>query len=164
MNKQEAIEYFKNKEKGYLIKPSQINVSTTEVIHIINQIDEPEKPVIPQFVADKIEYCKTKGYPIFHAFTISYGKTAKWLAIDGNDIVFAMAYGYGYTVEKPKLYTVEIPNPNGIKFCLAKKYDGIVISKAFGARWRGLSCYQLTEEEIRKDFEWAWQWAKPVED
>ncbi|EHI69111.1 hypothetical protein STRIC_2122 [Streptococcus ictaluri 707-05] len=33
---------------------------------------------------------------------------------------------------------------------------------AFGDGWRKNNGYQLTEQEIRKDFDWAWQWAKEV--
>ena len=42
MNKQEAIEKIKNMETS----------------NIISQIDEPQKVVIPQFVADWIDWCK----------------------------------------------------------------------------------------------------------
>jgi hypothetical protein len=31
-------------------------------------------------------------------------------------------------------------------------------------RWKGWWSSKLTEAEIKKDFEWAWKWAKPVEE
>ncbi|HEQ4363968.1 TPA: DUF1642 domain-containing protein, partial [Streptococcus pyogenes] len=52
MNIEEAIKYFEDKRKDYIVSPSVIHVSTVEVINILKQIklDKP-KPEIPQFVA-----------------------------------------------------------------------------------------------------------------
>ncbi|WP_242258122.1 DUF1642 domain-containing protein [Streptococcus thoraltensis] len=74
----------------------------------------------------------------------------------------------GYTVEQPLLYTVEIPNPNeigGNKHVLAKDKNGVVrITFISFINWKEIEEFQLTEEEIKKDFEWAFQFAKPVEE
>ncbi|MGO0058052.1 DUF1642 domain-containing protein, partial [Streptococcus suis] len=68
-----------------------------------------------------------------------------------------------------QLYTVEIPNPNATHddvYILGRTLSGSI------AIWRSIgrngnknydSDFQLTESEIKQDFEWAWQWAKPVE-
>ncbi|HEP1537689.1 TPA: DUF1642 domain-containing protein [Streptococcus pyogenes] len=65
--------------------------------------------------------------------------------------------------EKEKLYTVEIPNPNGLSVCLQRLDDGnVVLSIPRNARWKGLEVMQLTEAEIRKDFDWAWQFVEEV--
>ena len=71
-----------------------------------------------------------------------------------------------YDLIKEKLYTVEIPNPNaGGHVVLCRISDGIVsIAFAKVGRWRGCKDFQLTESEIKKDFEWAWQFAKEVEE
>ncbi len=77
--------------------------------HIINQIDEPEKPVVPQFIADKIEYCKKiDGYRLFNAmdYCYSFKKCAEWL--ESNEKNFALAWIFGYEVEKEKLYTAKL--------------------------------------------------------
>ena len=70
-------------------------------------------------------------------------------------------------VEQEKLYTVEIPNPKGDSLTVLEKLDDgmVVISQmdVFPVDWRNQAEYQLTEAEIHKDFEWAWQWAKEVE-
>lgn len=60
MNKQELIEYCESL-KGDLNK--FINgVDVNKIIKKIEQLDEPQKPVVPQFVADWIDYCKRKGW------------------------------------------------------------------------------------------------------
>ena len=68
-------------------------------------------------------------------------------------------------VEKEKLYTVEIPNPHSYidnHSRLARNYKGKVVLEV--QDWLNASeSYKLTESEIKKDFEWAWQWAKEVE-
>ena len=80
---------------------------------------------------------------------------------------------YGYEVEKEKLYTVEIPNQNGSgysKIYLAKNKDSGVelftwsgyTSIEFADNWKQEENAQLTESEIKKDFAWAWQFAKEV--
>lgn len=73
-------------------------------------------------------------------------------------------YGYEVEEEKEKLYTVEIPNPKGITICLSRLYNGkIVMGYVYDKRWQNKEFMQLTEQEIREDFDWAWQWAKEVE-
>ena len=70
-----------------------------------------------------------------------------------------------YEVEKEKLYTVEIPDPNSFykhRF-LSRNYKGVCIGSSSGIDWKQRSENQLTESEIKQDFEWAWQWAKEVE-
>ena len=75
----------------------------------------------------------------------------------------------GYEIEQEKLYTVEIPNPNKIgndvNVLMMNVYKQIVIKKEFGDGWKKEKGFQLTESEIKKDFEWAWDagFAKEVE-
>jgi hypothetical protein len=69
----------------------------------------------------------------------------------------------GCAVEKEKLYTVEIPNPNlNAHVVLQKTEKGVVLVTVGNARWKGWESSKLTEAEIKKDFEWAWKWAKEV--
>lgn len=131
-------------------------------------IDEPKKPVIPQFVADKIEYCKNaSGYGLFHAmdYCFQYKDSADWL--EDNQELFARAWLDGYEIEKDKLYTVEIPNPNKIgneiNVLMMNGFRQVIIVKEYGDDWKKENGFRLTESEIKQDFDWAWQWAKPVE-
>lgn len=178
MNKQEAIEEIKNLE-GLTILDKTINfdsemIPKKEVFNIINKIDEQEKTVVPQFVADWYEECKDYfDFNIygFYKYFYSQGKheeIKKWLDNAENKAIETLVKMklYGYEVEKEKLYTVELPDPNGGgHVILCKNGDGTV-SIAFSsvARWRGSKNVQLTESEIKKDFEWAWEFAKEVEE
>ena len=113
MNKQEAIEKI---EKILLLPTDDVDPSydlgynngLRKAKSIIEKI-EPKKPVIPQFIADKIEYCKKiDGYRLFNAmdYCYSFKKCAEWL--ESNEKNFALAWIFGYEVEKEKRYTVKM--------------------------------------------------------
>ena len=64
---------------------------------------------IPQFIADKIEYCKqTDGYSLFHAmdYCYNFNDCAEWL--ESNEDKFARAWLDGYEVEKENWYLVKV--------------------------------------------------------
>ena len=157
----------------------------TQVIDIISQIDEPQKPVVPKFVAEWIE--DHKGYVskwdeearadfVFMAindlfrlgegikpldFTIDE-KVSEWMT--ENTYKFITAILFDYTVEQKKLYTVEIPNPNlNARTVLQKTEKCLVLVTVGNTVWTKWESSKLTESEIKQDFEWAWQWAKEVE-
>ena len=82
---------------------------------IISQIDEPEKPVIPQFVADWIEECKKQRRSLRDSISKSAPfAVASWLMHFGerynykNQDIFARAWLDGYEVEKEKRYTARL--------------------------------------------------------
>ena len=64
MNKQEAIEKLKSRVKSHWLDEEIYgdncikSVELGMAIDIVNQIDEPEKPVVPQYVADFYESIK----------------------------------------------------------------------------------------------------------
>lgn len=68
MNKQELIEYCESLKGGLNKFINGIDVD--KIIAKIKQLDEPEKPVIPQFVADWIEYCKFTHVDLQHALIV----------------------------------------------------------------------------------------------
>lgn len=123
MNKKEVIENIKNLE-GITILDKTINfdsemIPKKEVLNIVNQIDEPvkppepepwapEKPVVPQFVADMIIKRKTAGQSVIKAIENLrfYEDACKWVRNNGD--TFAKAWLYGYEVEKEKLYTARL--------------------------------------------------------
>lgn len=170
MNKQEAIEEIKNLE-GLTILDKTINfdskmISKKKVLNIVKQLDGPEKPVVPQFVADMIIKRKTAGQSVIKAIENLrfYEDACGWVRNNGE--TFVKAWLYGYEVEKEQLYTVEIPNPNHEdRPILFKKRDGKV-SIIFPSVpcWRTVKNAQLTEQEIKEDFGCAWQFAKEVEE
>ena len=78
---------------------------------LIEQLDEPQKVKVPQYIADKIEYCKkSDGYDLFHAIDYSYNfkECASWLEFKDNIETFALAWIFGYEVEKEKRYWVKL--------------------------------------------------------
>lgn len=176
MNKKEVIEKIE-KLKGLTIKEKNLildieMISKGDVLEIIEQIDEPEKPALPQFVADWLEVCKdnlalslaNSMNNIVMKANNQPDKTIHWLA--KNSETFAKAWLYGYEIEKEKLYTVEIPNPNAEERpILFKKRDGKVqIIFPSIPCWRVVKNAQLTEAEIKQDFAWAWKYAKEVKE
>lgn len=178
MNKQEVIEEIKNLE-GLTILDKTINfdsemIPKKEVFNIINQIDEPEKTVVPKFVADWYEECKDYfDFNIygFYKYFYSQGKheeVKKWLDNAENKAIETLVKMklYGYEVEKEKLYTVEIPNPNGGTYlALCKDVDGKLFFDAFfSEEWKTFGKCKLTESEIKEGFAWAWQFAEEVEE
>ena len=133
------------------------------VVSIIDKINEPQKVVIPKFVAEWLEECKRSGWHLQKAFyRLDDEKVGDWAYDENDDLIperldmIARAWLDGYEIEKEKLYTVEIPNPNGVVVCLERLDGGKIALSTLGES-------KLTESEIRKDFEWAWQWAKEVE-
>ena len=138
---------------------------------LLAELNEPEKPVVPQFVADWIEWCKKNKITLLGADTaICNNKNISSLDASGwamkNQETFAKAWLYGYEIEKEKLYTVEIPianSPLGYHYVLRKTTSGeIIIDSFFTNNWENYDYCQLTEEEIKKDHGWAWKYAKEV--
>lgn len=86
----------------------------------LRQLDEPQKPVVPQFVADWIEYCKITHVDLQHALIVGdvyfynyanqedFSKLKEFLETENNQETFARAWLDGYTVEKEKRYLVKM--------------------------------------------------------
>ena len=169
MNKQEAIEEIK-KHSTQLY--DDFAIIRDKAIQIVNQIDEPQKPKVPQFVADWYEENKCYFEWNLYNFCVDFHERKlqedlrEWFADNTNEPIetLVMMHKFGYEIEKEKLYTVELPNPNGGgHVVLCKTSDGIVsIAFAGMARWKGGKNFQLTESEIKQDFEWAWRFAEEV--
>ena len=146
------------------------------VLLTIDQLDEPEKPVIPQFVADCIEEERAKiidwhteiperfflilGYKI-HYTTLANANVSDWV-FSGNEEKLYQALKYGYEVEKEKKYYV-LDNK---KRTLLWKYPNQV-NNSGGYELETVKrkeAYTLTEKEIKDYDERFWQFAVPVEE
>lgn len=134
---------------------------------LIPDIDQPKK-VVPQFVVDWVNDSRERYYEFDEWFYYDYQpkEVHKWLnpknkrqselnalalmtlIVNGPDAV---------TVQKEKLYMVEIPANSEAKLALVRREDKKIVITIPGGGWRGLDIFQLTEQEIRKDFDWAWQ-------
>lgn len=101
MNKKELIEAYKR------ISKFCETVSVNKVIHELEQLDEPERVQIPQFVADWIEACKENNIiSLSGAFEYAKGEVETWLSSWENQETFAIAWIYGYTIKLEKQYYV----------------------------------------------------------
>lgn len=112
MNRNEAIQT--------LSKVGKISVSYAEDLYD----SFFPKPVVPQYVADWIEYCKFTNVNLVRALFISdidfynYGsqedcsKLKEFLGTETNQEIFARAWLDGYEVESEPRYTVEIKGLN----------------------------------------------------
>ena len=175
MNKQEAIEIVES--RAFNIGDIDLACGLSYTKKIINQIDEPQKVVVPKFVAEWVGYCKFNRLTLLGAFdpvselgvglvtslTEELRKGKDWA--QRNQETFARAWLDGYEIEQEKLYTVEIPNPNlNAHVVLQKTGDGLVLVTVGNAGWAEWESSKLTESEIKKDFDFLWQFAKPVEE
>ena len=105
MNKQELIERIKCLKNLFGNKAEYIEID--EAIELIEQLDEPQKTVVPQFVADWIETCKENNIiSLSGAFEYAKEEVDTWLSDWKNQEIFASAWIFGYEVEKEKRYYV----------------------------------------------------------
>lgn len=166
-------------------KPDKLRLQ--DVYAILDQIDQP-KPVVPQVAIDyyneyknvlssfdewfcgfyddkfdeefeKAEELRIWLYDNDNKINLQHELALATLIVNGPDAV---------TVKKEQLYTVEIPNPNRnskgcAKFRLEKLGDKVYLVKRKSKDvYQNKDSQKLTEAEIRKDFDWAWQFAKEV--
>ena len=105
MNKQELNERIK--KLPYFEGPiaDTVTVNREWILKSIEQLDEPQEPVVPQFMADWIE--KNKG----SLFGLNYDSVSSeiydWVyEEEGNLKKLHLACAIGYTVEKEKRYYI----------------------------------------------------------
>lgn len=103
MNKQELIKKYKRLE-GVWDAPGA-EIARQIFLQDLEQLDEPQKPVVPQFVADFISEQKKQGHTLSYSIDASMSdRVAEWYW--GNSELFARAWLDGY--EKEKRYLVRI--------------------------------------------------------
>lgn len=90
-----------------------------DVKEILEQLDEPEKVTIPQFVADWIEVCKNSlifnlksamNLNTIMRYSEDKHTLIDWIKVNSNQETFARAWLDGYEVEEEKRYKVVMPN------------------------------------------------------
>lgn len=138
-------------------------------LKLIDQLDEPEPPVIPQFVADYLDDFKKQNLTLGDALDTHFEddeQIHRWLYEDGevrNDEVFARAWLDGYTIEKEKMYHVLDQN----RKVMIRKYRGVVervnatMSPSDYPHWQKEKL-ELTEKEIKDYDERYWAFAEEV--
>ena len=145
----------------------------SEVLGIADELDESQKPTIPQFVADWIEEERAKiidwhteiperfflilGHKLNYT-TLANTNIGDWV-FGGNEEKLYQALKYGYEVEKEKTYIVDI---EGILFLA--KFDDEPDVDAYGETILYDDDYiiELTEKEIKDYDERYWAFAQEV--
>lgn len=147
MNKQELIKKYEDLfEKLYAFPIVTIN----GVIEEFKQLDEPQKVMIPRFIADWIVQAKEDGYNIAGAINEApRGAVDDWLELENVDI-FAEAWTNGYTIEKEKRYTVKMKG-------MDKEFTMLKLDKIRGSWYLGNDTeYSYTKTtHTRKELEEA---------
>ncbi|AFC64477.1 TPA: DUF1642 domain-containing protein [Enterococcus faecium] len=182
MNKQELINELKKisleKQHKALTHPESKNyyegmvMAYSQVVHMVNtvlKLDEPQKPVVPKFVAEWFEENKDDlEFEIWSLCVNSYCSTTgqemmNWIQQSENKpIETLIRMKEGYEVEKEPLYEVIIGD-----LYLIKKFnnrnDFCFDTSCSLCAWEK-SAYQLTEAEIKAIAERYWPFAVPVEE
>ncbi|MCK1209298.1 DUF1642 domain-containing protein [Streptococcus uberis] len=154
-------------ENNFCVNSSDVYVS----------IDKP-KLEVPQFMLDWVDDSREYDYEFDEWFDHDNQpmEVYKWLncknkrQADINALALVTLIINGpdaVTVEKEKLYTVEIPNPNNRvehrhMMLVKTSYGRITLTELIDSHVNLREDVKLTEQEIRKDFGWAWQFAKEV--
>ncbi|BBM14975.1 DUF1642 domain-containing protein [Enterococcus mundtii] len=150
-------------------------------IESAKQLDEPQKPVVPKFVAEWLEkmrkqlvsYHFESGARFMMFIGIDYHqrrglltlneKVRRWLEKDGNEVKLSNAIDYGYEVEQEPLYYVyfpEITASAGIgEAYLMKTRNGVELADN-----NDFDDMKFTEQEIKTIDERYWAFAVPVEE
>ena len=150
MNKQELIKKYKRLE-GVWNAPG---AETARQIFLqdLDQLDESQKVVVPQFVADWLKLSKNIGRSLFGAMRVfeKDGDVEKWLQWAENQELFARAWLFGYEVEKEKRYEVILCNGQSLKTVYRQGEDRLSFEKVYG------NLERFTRKQLEDaDFGWV---------
>lgn len=127
MNKQELIKRIEALPYKEGPIADTITINRNWMLESIEQLDEPQKVTIPQFVADWIKRSKQEKRNLRNALNNGGEKMRLWFLDQENYDLFARAWLDGYEVEKEPKYTVRVKGINGYgrylnKALLSKEY------------------------------------------
>lgn len=166
MNKQEVIrkmyeaglnckqlKYASQFDKGY-------NNGIAYAINLLDKLDEPEKPVVPKFVADFYESInhdfEYEVYDLCVKFHCSSEKLSReiqeWFNESESKPIQTLVamHKYGYEVEKEKLYTVKFANEDFGKIYIGIRRTANKLGfSALPMNDRYSKCY-FTESELKE--------------
>lgn len=132
MNNRELIERI---EKSDRLNGDRFNIEKIKIISLIEQLEEPPKAIIPQPVADWIEFCKANNMSLHSAYYPFYNfpenssnvyewdliTCIKWVRSNWN--LFVRAWKNGYDIEKEKRYRVKMKGIRTVNGCLKCNVD-----------------------------------------
>ncbi|MGL9777793.1 hypothetical protein IGK28_001737 [Enterococcus sp. DIV0182] len=174
MNKQELIEEWSSKtgapepiiiRESFRYADPAIGIydqgflaAQTEILSDLKQLDEPQKPVVPKFVADYIEYCHSDGnslWEVFRYINKMPNQVWAWLKVEKHQVIFSKAFGDGYEVEKEQLYVMPVPHISfPVHYCVEDDHIS----------FRQGNAQKFTQAELDKYFPDIKQFAVPVEE
>lgn len=156
MNKRELIERIEGLKNIFGNKCEYVKIDL--MIELVSELDEPQKVTVPQYIADKIEYCKeSSDWDLFQAmdYCFNFRECSLWLENKNNQEIFAQAWIFGYEVEEEKRYRVKVKGMNSMNGYLAR-------NKNLGTWYFGISgndknhCTNHTRKEIEEaGFGWV---------
>lgn len=158
MNKHEAIK--KIEQMGEYERFVNESIPKLSVLNILNQLDEPEKVKIPQFVADLLEFAKLNDWDLEDVFEDVRNESrgaeiSKWFYQKNNMDILALAWILGYEVEEEKRYLVKMKKINGYGRYLNKELSS---EEYFFASNNEIISYRtkFTRKELEEDgFGWV---------
>lgn len=117
MKKQEVIDEIEDAIPDFILNDFQRGKETglTYALELVEELDEPKKPVVSQFIADwyeehkeDLEYNLYRLCINFHERKL-YGDLYEWFKFDKNKPIETLVKMklYGYEVKKEKLYTAK---------------------------------------------------------
>ena len=167
MNKKELIDKIESLPSLTSITSIRPYVDKKIVLGLISQLDESEKVVIPQFVADWIEEGKKhcKDVSDLFGFDFTNDEVGKWFTQERPFDLVARAWLDGYEVEKEKKYKITLLNRNDGDLYLINQNAGVSdkyghfspVVLLFTKRTNfSEQCYKLTKKEVAShDFGWV---------
>ncbi|KLK96741.1 hypothetical protein VN91_0869 [Lactococcus lactis subsp. lactis] len=141
---------------------------TKKVEDLKSQLQQQALPVVPECVDEFITKIKKADNSLTFAFNSKFNECPAeywneaivWRL--NNPDEFARAWLDVYTIEKPRLFYIELPNVYGLKNKIfVSKVENETIAEFTKEKAYAL---KLTEQEIKSIDERYWQFAVPVED
>lgn len=151
MNKQELIEQIKGLKNLFGNKEEYIEIDTA--IKLIEQLDEPQKPVVPQFVHKYIREARECSWDFQDLFKYIDDEDSeelqKWFYHECNQETLAIAWINGYELEKEKRYRVSLKNGQP----LLKAFLG---NNLYFSQDIAIERYEVTRKELEQTgFGWV---------
>ena len=150
---------------GVRLKVAEKEYIEKEIATLENQ--HQPLPEVPEFVGKEL-YNIDFNYWIENKMTFACftARTLNWLEQHRGDwnieyYICKLRFG-GYTVEKPQLFYIELPNVYGLKnkIFVSKVENETIVEFSNGKNY----ALKFTEQEIKSIDERYWQFAVPVED
>ena len=152
MNKQELIKKYEEYENGLFDIGAR--AACQLFLKDLEQLDEPEKIKIPQFVADWIEEARKTCKDVADVFDFDFTneEVGKWFMQERPFDLVARAWLDGYEVEKEKRYLVKILKANfggKIQILSFKKN-----SFFWSSNWGGYKAHHTQKQREEAGFGW----------